>query len=241
MEDFWWELDMTAPEPEEVVLTYRPDAPEPVVLRYERQLPEYMRREPETLDRAAVKPDFGPLNPPERPKRRWGVQLYVGISLLLIVACLGVGIWYVGEYGWALPREEPQYSWEDLPPWDGSDYYWDTEEPEDTAITIPSYPTGGDVRLGLSGAEGLPELTVQEVYERVHPAVVTVLGQQDRDMSVSVGTGVVFSPDGYILTNCHVISGCSGCEVWITNSYGVDRTYTAKLVGCDADADLAVL
>ena len=27
----------------------------------------------------------------------WGVRLYVGISLLVIVICLGVGIWYAGQ------------------------------------------------------------------------------------------------------------------------------------------------
>ena len=245
MDNFWWVEDLSGLEPEEVVLTYRPAAPEPVVLRYERELPECMGREPEKADGPA-RPGLGPLDPPERPRKRWGVRLYVGISLLLIVVCLGVGIWYVGEYGWALPsaqgpREYP-YEWDEPRPWEGDGgYYWDAPEPEDAEITIPGYPTGGDVRLSLSGAEGLPELTIQEIYESVNPAVATVLGRQDQEMSVSVGTGVVFSPDGYILTNCHVISGCSQCEVWITDGYGVDRTYPAKVVGYDADADLAVL
>jgi serine protease Do len=73
----------------------------------------------------------------------------------------------------------------------------------------------------------------------VTPSVVAVLGQQK--LYASVGTGVIFSPDGYIVTNCHVIAGCSRCAVWITNAYGVDKEYEAKVVGYDADADLAVL
>ena len=44
-----------------------------------------------------------------------------------------------------------------------------------------------------------------------------------------------------MLTNCHVIEGCSACTVLITDRYGVDTRYDARLVGCDEDVDLAVL
>ena len=57
----------------------------------------------------------------------------------------------------------------------------------------------------------------------------------------SVGTGVIFSEDGYILTNCHVIAGCSTCSVLVTDVNGVDEEYAARVVGYDEDADLAVL
>ena len=36
--------------------------------------------------------------------------------------------------------------------------------------------------------------------------------------------------DGYVLTNCHVIEGCSACTVLITDRYGVDTRYDARLV-----------
>ena len=116
---------------------------------------------------------------------------------------------------------------------------WNEEEPKDTTISIPTYPTGGETRLSLFQAGSLPKLTIQEIYDKVTPSVVAVLGQQK--LYASVGTGVIFSPDGYIVTNCHVIAGCSRCAVWITNAYGVDKEYEAKVVGYDADADLAVL
>ena len=58
---------------------------------------------------------------------------------------------------------------------------------------------------------------------------------------IFVGTGIIFSQDGYILTNCHVIAGCSRCKVWVTDEYGVDAEYEARVVGYDEDADLAVL
>lgn len=244
--DELWRENRIAPE-SEVVLTYRqPDEAEPVVLRYERELPACMQ--PKVMENWRGDPFFpqgaNPLNPPEKPRARWGVRVYVGVSLLVILICLGVGIWYVGEYGWALPGNKVPDSRpvpDERIPW-GDNYYWDTEEPENTAITIPSYPTGGEARLSLSSAGELPVLTPQQVYDRVTPSVVAVLGREEAYSSmVSVGTGVIFSPDGYILTNCHVIAGCSNCTVLVTDIHGVDARYDAKVVGYDEDADLAVL
>lgn len=245
MEELWRE-NRIAPE-SEVVLTYRqPDEVEPVVLRYEREMPVCMQ--PGTRMNGRVPPfppqSGNPLNPPERPRARWGVRVYVGVSLLVILICLGVGIWYVGQYGWALPGSavpDSHPDWDDRP-WEDDRYYWDVEETENTAITIPSYPTGGETRLSLSSAADLPVLTPRQIYDRVTPSVVAVLGREEAYSSmVSVGTGVIFSSDGYILTNCHIIAGCSSCTVLVTDVHGVDARYDAKVVGYDEDADLAVL
>ena len=244
MEEFWRELPPSE-ERQEVVLTYRQGEDiEPVTLRYERPLPECMRFRPE--EKAPASPARradSPLNPPEKPRARWGVRLYVGLSLLTILLCLGVGVWYVTQYGLTLPgsrapdRPDGQ---EGLPP--PGEYYWNMEVPENTAITIPSYPVGGDAQLTLISAGSLPQLTPKEVYDHVTPSVVTVLGQQRLYSAMaSVGTGIIFSEDGYILTNCHVIAGCSSCLVWITDAHGIDAEYEAKVVGYDEDADLAVL
>jgi S1-C subfamily serine protease len=54
----------------------------------------------------------------------------------------------------------------------------------------------------------------------------------------SLGSGVVVSPDGYVLTNKHVI-GNAGAEVRVTLADGRDRP--AKLVGIDDVSDLAVV
>ena len=84
-------------------------------------------------------------------------------------------------------------------------------------------------------------LTPQEVYNQVTPSVVSVLGREDMYSTMaSAGTGVIFSSNGYILTNCHVIAGCSMCRILVTNAHGVDEAYDAKVVGYDEDVDLAV-
>jgi Do/DeqQ family serine protease len=61
--------------------------------------------------------------------------------------------------------------------------------------------------------------------------------QQPPQRVQGVGSGVIVSPDGYILTNHHVVDGALEIKVELTDN----RTFTAKLVGSDQPSDLAVL
>lgn len=58
----------------------------------------------------------------------------------------------------------------------------------------------------------------------------------NRQTQVSSGSGVIFSSDGYIVTNNHVVSSAQRIEV----NYN-KRVYTAELVGTDPSTDLAVI
>lgn len=53
----------------------------------------------------------------------------------------------------------------------------------------------------------------------------------------SLGSGVIVNPDGYILTNNHVVAGASDVEVF-TQAH---RKYHAKVIGTDSRTDVAVL
>src|SRR5690606_2046325 len=61
-------------------------------------------------------------------------------------------------------------------------------------------------------------------------------GGQPRAM-VGSGSGVIISPDGYIITNNHVIANASNLEVTLNNN----KTYTAKLIGTDPNTDIALI
>ncbi|MGS2761134.1 trypsin-like peptidase domain-containing protein [Sinomicrobium sp. M5D2P9] len=54
---------------------------------------------------------------------------------------------------------------------------------------------------------------------------------------VGTGSGVIISPDGYIVTNNHVIDGASELSVTLNNN----KTYTAELIGSDSSTDIALI
>ena len=54
---------------------------------------------------------------------------------------------------------------------------------------------------------------------------------------VGTGSGVIISPDGYIITNNHVIDRASDIEITLNNN----KTYKAELIGTDKETDIALL
>ena len=76
------------------------------------------------------------------------------------------------------------------------------------------------------------------VVERIGPAVVSlsVSGQRD-GMRGGSGSGVVFTPDGYVLTNAHVVRGARRLRVSRTDG----SSQEGSLVGADVATDLAVV
>ncbi len=62
-------------------------------------------------------------------------------------------------------------------------------------------------------------------------------GDQDQEARAGLGSGVIVSPAGYILTNNHVVEGADEIEVILNDS----RKALAKVIGTDPETDLAVL
>jgi serine protease Do len=61
--------------------------------------------------------------------------------------------------------------------------------------------------------------------------------QQGSQIEKGLGSGVIISPDGYIVTNNHVVRGAIAIHVTLSNR----DVYTAKLIGADPLTDLAVI
>ncbi|MEH0404396.1 serine protease [Mesorhizobium sp. B2-3-3] len=77
--------------------------------------------------------------------------------------------------------------------------------------------------------------TVSGVAAAVSPAIVEISATSSS--GEATGSGVVITADGEIVTNNHVISGASKIEVALSTG----KTYTADVVGTDADKDLALI
>ena len=87
----------------------------------------------------------------------------------------------------------------------------------------------------------LPSIT--ELVDRVEPVVASISVESvNRGLffdftDEGAGSGIIFRPDGYIVTNYHVIQDVVGIKVDLPNG----ETYDAEIVGWDIVSDLAVL
>jgi S1-C subfamily serine protease len=75
------------------------------------------------------------------------------------------------------------------------------------------------------------------VADAVGPAVVRVEVRNKNGRPGGVGSGVVITPDGLVLTNCHVVEGAK--EIRLQDAEG--RLMEARSLGEDPDTDLALL
>jgi serine protease Do len=89
-----------------------------------------------------------------------------------------------------------------------------------------------------AGAEGMPDM--QQFFGPNGPFgghQFQMPSQPQNRMEHGLGSGVIISPDGYIVTNNHVIDGAVDIRVTMSNR----EVYAAKLIGADPLTDLAVI
>ncbi len=157
---------------------------------------------------------------PVKKRSRKGLWIFLAVLLVLLIA-VGVGVAMTFTHN------------EDGGGQDGSDASSIVDIFAEHEITIPRAETAPAVQLTLQDRAEV--LSPQEIYTSVADATVMVLAGHGE--ATSVGTGVIFTPDGYVITNAHVIAGADSAGVVLMETYMCE----AELVGYDVDADLAVL
>ena len=159
-----------------------------------------------------------------RHRGRW-IGALLGVVLLIIAsAYLFHGI---GEHD---PKPEPTASIPQYPAQEDVVSDADTE-------SLPRAETGTGVTMTLSPPPEGDALSLQEIYRECHPSVVAIRTSKGK-LGGSLGTGIIMTADGYLITNAHVLDGAKSVTVTLL----ADETeHEAKLVGTDSVSDLAVL
>ena len=164
------------------------------------------------------------VRPRQEVQKRSRRGLWIFLGIMALIAVVIVLAFVLRDVGYA-----PAEDWDE----DGEassivDIFTDdnTRIPRDTNYT--------DTRVKVLQEQG-EELTIQEIYAKCNPSTVLVVAEQFD--GAAVGTGVIMSEDGYIITNAHVIAGGDSC--WIALDTG--ETFDALLVGYSAEEDIAVL
>ena len=112
----------------------------------------------------------------------------------------------------------------------------------------PIVNTSFSSNVGLSPNLDFTEAAEKSIHAVVHVKNTTIsrqptsmmdlfLGGGNPRAMIGTGSGVIISPDGYIISNNHVIEHASDLQVTLNNN----RTYPAELIGSDPKTDIALL
>jgi len=177
--------------------------------------------------------------PQPKPKKKTGRKVLKAIlSTVLVIALLvtgcGVTALVVNEY-WEERSEDTEKLLRQM-----DAKIKDLEEyVQDNAFTGQGNSVSGTPNQGADDS-----LTPGQVYAQCRKSVVAISNQQSStnifgqvSETASSGSGFIISTDGYVVTNYHVTKGAN--KLTVITYDGME--HTAKLVGYDANNDIAVL
>jgi S1-C subfamily serine protease len=104
-----------------------------------------------------------------------------------------------------------------------------------TGVAVAAH---GSTPTGTATATSNTVLSTSQIASRVSPGLVDVTSTLGYAGATAMGTGIVLTSNGEVLTNNHVINGATSVKV---TDIGNGKTYQATVVGYDASHDIAVL
>ena len=168
-----------------------------------------------------TRPAYTPVYKTNRPKKKHGAGVVIAAAVLAAVIGVFGGLFAVGVY---------------------------IKNNNNGTVNISSGNSGGTVNINVEETE---LSVVEAVAQKVTPSVVGIRTTTSvtsffggSSEATGEGSGVVYSQDGYIITNYHVIGdavGSSSSKIEVFLESDSSESYEASVVGYNISTDLAVL
>jgi serine protease Do len=100
----------------------------------------------------------------------------------------------------------------------------------------PGVENGPTVQLEDRPGSNVPMMSIPDIYQQVSPSVVMILAGSNSSMAL--GTGIIMSEDGFIITNAHIITASDDIQIVMCDN---ETIYNAEIMGSDTTTDIAVL
>ena len=175
-----------------------------------------------------------------KPKKGFTPLRITALILVLILLIAGSSMAFRFSSPASDTSEAPLFpeNNEEMPtnPKDFFEQYYESVVTDKTEVNIQSVEERPDYTMTAVPAQG-DDLSLQEIYEKCAPSIVSISGYQGNKVGYNWGSGIVISADGLILTNTHVIEDCDRAVVCFEDG----TEYEAKLVGADSISDIAIL
>lgn len=188
---------------------------------------------------AAPEQHTAPPQPRPKAKRTGGLTIF----LLVLAGIAAVALLSFAAFSGIMYLLERINDNADVPPAisfhvpDPSPAATDSSDSSGGADALPWGSPDPDTTISLSAAAAEP-LTPENIYTRVLSSVVCVQTGYTGHMGYGVGSGIILTQSGYIVTNYHVIDGGSSLDVMLLST---EELYPARLIGYDKELDIAVL
>lgn len=206
-----------------------PDVPPPPVQPQAPNPPPYAPPDDPVVE---YLPFYG--RPPQPMSK--SAKIFFGILIALAVSFVGAFlvwvIWMaVGKFSEEPARERPVTSQNSSP----AAVYDPSKQTVSNTVGSDTNPDFIGIILNLPSSGTLQP---SQIYQQVEPAIVGILPEVS-DSDAGIASGMILTPDGYLLTNAHVIGFSRDTKVTVVLSNKTQ--HPATVVGYDRTSDLAVL
>ncbi len=153
------------------------------------------------------------------------VLMIIMMTAVIAVSSIGIYKWLNGEEAEVISSAQASENTGD-----------ETNKESDTTVNISGYDL--DILPSEVAAKVIPSVVCIQNYQQITSGSYFGMNNNSGEIELyAEGSGIVYSGDGYIITNAHVVEDASLLKVVLSTG----EIYEAELIGIDEDTDLALI